>query len=152
MKVSISGIRGIYGHDLNLHEISKFTRLFASPSSMINKLSGSRGRRRRRRCVLARDTRPSGRIIAQTVSANLMAQGIDVYNLGVAPTPMVFREARKYEAGFIVTASHNPPEWNGLKFIVEGRGIFEDELALMLKGTTPWQIIRYCFRLCQRSC
>jgi phosphomannomutase len=137
MKVSISGIRGIYGHDLNLHEISKFTRLFASSSSIIKKLSGNGGRRRRRRCVLARDTRPSGRIIAQTVSANLMAQGIDVYNLGVAPTPMVFREARKYEAGFIVTASHNPPEWNGLKFIVEGRGIFEDELALMLKGTTP---------------
>jgi phosphomannomutase len=136
MKVSISGIRGIYGHDLNLHEISKFTRLFASSSSIIKKLSGNGGRRRRR-CVLARDTRPSGRIIAQTVSANLMAQGIDVYNLGVAPTPMVFREARKYEAGFIVTASHNPPEWNGLKFIVEGRGIFEDELALMLKGTTP---------------
>src|SRR6188472_2966471 len=128
MKVSISGIRGIYGHDLNLHEISKFTRLFAS--SPIIKSSD-----RQRRCVLARDTRHSGRIIAQTVSANLMEQGIDVYNLGVAPTPMVFREARKYEAGLIVTASHNPLEWNGLKFIVEGRGIFENELTLMLKGT-----------------
>ena len=115
----------------NLHEISKFTRLFASSfSSSINK-SG------RGRCVLARDTRPSGRIIAQTVSANLMEQGINVYSLDVAPTPMVFREARKYEAGLIVTASHNPLEWNGLKFIIEGRGIFENELTLMLKGTTP---------------
>jgi phosphomannomutase len=123
MKVSISGIRGIYGHDLNLHEISKFTRLFAS--SMIKSGRG--------RCVLGRDTRPSSRIIAQTVSANLMEQGIDVYNLDVAPTPMIFREARKYEAGLIVTASHNPLEWNGLKFIIEGRGIFENELTLMLK-------------------
>jgi phosphomannomutase len=131
MKVSISGIRGIYGHDLNLHEISKFTRLFASSFSSSIIKSG------RGRCVLARDTRPSGRIIAQTVSANLMEQGINVYNLDVAPTPMVFREARKYEAGLIVTASHNPLEWNGLKFIIEGRGIFENELTLMLKGTTP---------------
>src|SRR6188472_769933 len=130
MKVSISGIRGIYGHDLNLHEISKFTRLFAS--SPIIKSSD-----RQRRCVLARDTRHSGRIIAQTVSANLMEQGIDVYDLDVAPTPMVFREARKYEAGLIVTASHNPLEWNGLKFIVEGRGIFENELTLILRGTAP---------------
>jgi phosphomannomutase len=133
MKVSISGIRGIYGHDLNLHEISKFTRLFASSSSSSSSIIKSG----RGRCVLARDTRPSGRIIAQTVSANLMEQGINVYNLDVAPTPMVFREARKYEAGLIVTASHNPLEWNGLKFIIEGRGIFENELTLMLKGTTP---------------
>jgi phosphomannomutase len=124
MKVSISGIRGIYGYDLNLHEIAKFTRLFAS--SMIK--SGGK-------CVLARDTRPSGRIINQTVSAILMEQGVDVYNLGVAPTPMVFREARKYEAGFIVTASHNPMEWNGLKFIIESRGIFENELNLILAGS-----------------
>ena len=114
MKISISGVRGIYGDDLNLHEIAKFTRLFAS--SMIK--SGGK-------CVLARDTRPSGRIINQTVSAILMEQGVDVYDLGVAPTPMVFREARKYDAGFIITASHNPMEWNGLKFIIESRGIFE---------------------------
>jgi phosphomannomutase len=134
MKVSISGIRGIYGHDLNLHEISKFTRLFAYSFSSFSSSITKSGRGR---CVLARDTRPSGRIIAQTVSANLMEQGINVYNLDVAPTPMVFREARKYEAGLIVTASHNPLEWNGLKFIIEGRGIFENELTLMLKGTTP---------------
>jgi phosphomannomutase len=134
MKISISGIRGIYGHDLNLHEISKFTRLFASSFSSFSSSITKSGRGR---CVLARDTRPSGRIIAQTVSANLMEQGINVYNLDVAPTPMVFREARKYEAGLIVTASHNPLEWNGLKFIIEGRGIFENELTLMLKGTTP---------------
>ena len=122
MKISISGIRGIYGVDLSLHEIIRFTRLFAS----IIKLEG-------RKCVLAQDTRPSSRIISQTVSASLMEQDIDVYNLDVAPTPIVFREARKYGSGFVVTASHNPFEWNGLKFIIKGRGIFEDELLAMLK-------------------
>ncbi len=63
-----------------------------------------------------------------------MSQGIDVYNLGVSPTPAAFREAIKYGAGIIITASHNPLEWNGLKFILGGRGLFEDELENMLKS------------------
>ena len=124
MKISISGVRGIYGVDLSLHEIIRFTRLFAS---IIKSET--------RKCVLAQDTRPSSRIISEIVSASLMEQGIDVYNFGVAPTPLVFREARKYGSGFVVTASHNPLEWNGLKFIIKGRGIFEDELHSMLKKT-----------------
>lgn len=124
MKISISGVRGIYGVDLSLHEIIKFTGLFAS---IIKSET--------RKCVLAQDTRPSSRIISEIVTASLMEQGIDVYNFGVAPTPLVFREARKYGSGFIVTASHNPLEWNGLKFIIKGRGIFEDELHSMLKKT-----------------
>lgn len=124
MKISISGVRGIYGVDLSLHEIIRFTRLFAS---IIKSET--------RKCVLAQDTRPSSKIISEIVSASLMEQGIDVYNFGVAPTPLVFREARKYGSGFVVTASHNPLEWNGLKFIIKGRGIFEDELHSMLKKT-----------------
>jgi phosphomannomutase len=117
VKISVSGVRGIYGSDLTLHNISKFTRLFAS--SLI-KPEG--------RCVLASDTRPSSRLISQFVAANLMERGIHVYNLGIAPTPMVFRESRKYPAGIVITASHNPLQWNGLKFIINGRGIFEEEV------------------------
>jgi phosphomannomutase len=124
MKVSISGIRGIYGNDLNLHEVIRFSRLFASC------LIKPRGK-----CVLARDTRHSGKIILQAVSASLMEQGIDVYVLDVAPTPMIFRETRQYGAGVVVTASHNPLDWNGLKFVLDGRGIYENELNLMLKGS-----------------
>jgi phosphomannomutase len=67
-----------------------------------------------------------------------MGQGIHVYNLGVAPTPMVFREARNYDSGLVVTASHNPMHWNGLKFIVKGRGLFEQELSFLShKGALP---------------
>ena len=122
MKISISGVRGVYGQDLNLHEVNRFAGQFACliKSSM---------------CVVARDTRPSSTIIAQIVIASLMAAGINVYNLGIAPTPAAFREARKYGAGIIVTASHNPLEWNGLKFIIDGRGLFEHELEGMLKMT-----------------
>ena len=123
MKVAISGVRGIYGLDLTLHEISRLTRLFAS--SLIKRADS---------CVLASDTRPSSRLIGQFVAANLMGAGIHVYNLGIAPTPLVFRESRKYAAGIVITASHNPLEWNGLKFIINGRGIFEEELNFMLKN------------------
>jgi phosphomannomutase len=126
VKVSISGVRGTYGQDLNLHEVSRFARLFAGIIK-----SG--------KCVIARDTRPSGRIIAQAVASSLMSSGIDVYNLGVAPTPAAFREARKYGAGIVITASHNPLEWNGLKFIIDGRGLFESELAAMLKSPDSHQ-------------
>ncbi|MEP0826597.1 MAG: phosphomannomutase [Nitrososphaera sp.] len=130
MKVSISGVRGIYGQDLNLHEASRFAGHFASIIK-----SG--------KCIVARDTRPSGRIIAETVAASLMASGIDVYNLGVAPTPAAFREARRYGAGVIITASHNPLEWNGLKFIIEGRGLFEHELDVMINGSSKHHHDKY---------
>ena len=123
MKISISGVRGIYGQDLNLHEVNRFAGLFA-------------GFIKSGKCVVARDTRPSSAIIAQLVSASLMAAGIDVYNLGIAPTPAAFREARKYGASIIITASHNPLEWNGLKFVIDGRGLFEHELEEMLRFTS----------------
>ncbi|HXW02616.1 MAG TPA: phosphomannomutase, partial [Candidatus Nitrosotenuis sp.] len=86
MKKSISGIRGIFGNDLTLKDILKFCRNFA-PLVKSN------------RCVVGRDTRPSGEIVQETAMAALMSQGISTYNLGMAPTPVVFREARKYGAG-----------------------------------------------------
>jgi phosphomannomutase len=123
MKISISGARGIYGEDLKLSEVSRLTRKFAT---LIR--SG--------KCIISCDTRPSSRILLQTVSASLMSSGIDTYNLDVAPTPAVFREARKYGSGIIITASHNPLNWNGLKFVIGGRGLFEDELKSMLDSST----------------
>lgn len=126
MKVSISGIRGIFGDDLSLQEISRFSRLFSSYiHDNFDQLS----------CVIARDSRHSGKIICDSVIGCLLEQGIDVYDLGIAPTPVLFRESRKYSGSIMVTASHNPMEWNGLKLLVNGRGLFEDELNLLLKNT-----------------
>jgi phosphomannomutase len=127
LKISISGIRGVYGQDLGLREVDRYTRLFARIIK-----SG--------KCVVGRDTRPSGRIISQVASAALMSNGIDVYNLGVAPTPAVFREAIKYGSGMIITASHNPIEWNGLKFVFQGRGLFEDELDSMVSSSAGYAL------------
>ncbi|MDE1867501.1 MAG: phosphomannomutase [Thaumarchaeota archaeon] len=120
MKVSISGVRGIFLDDLNLKDIIHFCYNF---SHLIKS----------KKCVLARDTRPSSEILSHVASAALMERGIAVYNLGIAPTPVAFRESRKYGSGLIVTSSHNPLEWNGLKFIIDGRGINESELECLLK-------------------
>ena len=84
-----------------------------------------------KKCVVGTDTRLSRNIIVENVKAGLMQCGVDIYNLGVVPTPVVFRESRKYGAGIVVTASHNPTEWNGLKMLIDGKGINQEQLDLI---------------------
>jgi phosphomannomutase len=125
LKISVSGIRGVFGKDLTLRDALKFSKNF---SVLINS----------KKCVIATDTRPSGHMITETVKAGLMQSGIDVYDLGIAPTPVAFRESRKYGAGIIITSSHNPIEWNGLKMIIDGRGINEKQLdTVMSERNSP---------------
>jgi len=120
MKKTISGIRGIFGEDFNLKDAMFFCNNF---STLIKS----------KKCVIGKDTRPSGQMIKEAAAAVLMKNGIDVFDLGTVPTPVVFREARKYGAGVIISSSHNPIEWNGLKFIIEGRGINERELPQIIE-------------------
>lgn len=121
MKKTISGIRGIFGNDFNLKDTLYFCNNF---SSLIES----------KKCVIGKDTRPSGMMIKETASAALMKNGINVYNLETVPTPVVFRESRKYGAGIVITSSHNPLEWNGIKFIINGRGINEKELPKIIEN------------------
>ncbi len=120
MKKTISGIRGIFGEDLNLKDVLEFCNNF---SSLIES----------KKCVIGKDTRPSGQMVKDTASAILMKNGIDVFNLETVPTPVVFRESRNYGAGLIISSSHNPLEWNGMKFIIDGRGINEHELPQIIQ-------------------
>jgi len=120
LKKTISGIRGIFGEDLKLNDVLEFCNNF---SSLIKS----------KKCVIGKDTRPTGSMIKDTASAALMKNGIDVFNLETVPTPVVFRESRKYGAGLIISSSHNPMEWNGLKFIIDGRGINEQELPQIIE-------------------
>ena len=91
MKISISGIRGIFGNDFTQKDVLKFCNSF----SVLGKS---------KKCVIGTDTRPSCNIVKETASAALMQCGIDVFDLGMVPTPVVFRESRKYGAGIVVTA------------------------------------------------
>ncbi|MGY5152228.1 MAG: phosphomannomutase [Candidatus Nitrosopumilus sp. bin_6a] len=120
MKKTISGIRGIFGDDLNLKNVLEFCNNF---SSLIES----------KKCVIGKDTRPSGQMIKETASAVLLKNGIDVFDLQTAPTPVIFRESRNYGAGIVVSSSHNPLEWNGMKFIIDGRGINEQELPKIIE-------------------
>ena len=97
------------GEDLGLREVAGFCGNFA------RMMRGGA-------CVLGRDTRPSGESMAGAAAAALAAGGMDVMDMGVVPTPVVFFEARRRGAGVAVTASHNPVSWNGLKFVAGGRG------------------------------
>ena len=120
MKKTISGIRGIFGEDLNLKDVLEFCNNF---SSLIKS----------KKCVIGKDTRPSGSMVKDVASAALMKNGIDIFNLETVPTPVVFREARNYGAGLVISSSHNPLEWNGIKFIIDGRGINEHELPQIIQ-------------------
>lgn len=77
--------------------------------------------------VLGRDGRPSGEWIEKLVADALVLCGRNVRKLGICPTPTVqlFAEKTNAAGGIAVTASHNPEEWNGLKFI-NGQGVFLD--------------------------
>ena len=78
MKKSISGIRGIFGDDLKLGDVLGFCRNFAPVIK-----SG--------KCVVGNDTRPSREMVSSVAIAALMEQGVNVYNLGMVPTPVLFR-------------------------------------------------------------
>ena len=118
MKISISGVRGVYGKNFFPKDVIKFCDGF---SNLI----------KNGKCVIGRDTRTTGEMIEKLVSATLLERGIDVHNLGIVPTPIVFRKAKEIGAGIIITSSHNPLEWNGLKFIINGRGITQEELEIV---------------------
>lgn len=80
------------------------------------------------------DTRTSTLMLKQAVTAGLLSSGCDVVDLGILPTPGVQYAVRKYyDGGVMITASHNPPQYNGLKFLdADGIGI-PDEMDLEIE-------------------
>lgn len=118
----MSGIRGLAGTELGADAVMRYCAAFAGVAEC-------------GKCVVARDTRPSGAALYDAAAAAIMASGADVADLGVAPTPVAFYESRKAGGGgVVVTASHNPVEWNGLKFVVGGRGATAAEMDAIAKA------------------
>ena len=106
LMVSISGIRGVVGESLTPTIIEKYTLAYGS--------SLNKGK-----VILGRDSRTSGEFITNIVRGCLLATGCEVIEVGIVPTPTVQMEIlyHKAQGGIAITASHNPPEWNGLKFM-----------------------------------
>jgi phosphomannomutase len=128
LMISVSGMRGHVGTDLTPELVARhaaalgaWARATAPP--------GARGARRPA-VVLGRDARTSGPMFGHAAASGLMSVGVDVIDLGVVPTPTVQLAVEHHHAGagLIVTASHNPIEWNALKFVGPD-GIFLDAVA-----------------------
>src|SRR5438045_4787829 len=116
LMVGVSGVRGIVGKDLTDEVVTRYARAF-----------GLWAGERTPRVVVGRDARASGPGFEQAVIAGLRAVGCDVVTVGLAPTPTIQLAVEHHRAGggIAVTASHNPIEWNALKFIGPD-GIFLD--------------------------
>ncbi len=109
---SLSGIRGVVGEALTPQRIVNYISAFA------HWVDGTQ-------VVVGRDSRPAGNLIESLVISTLRAKGIDVHDIGIAPTPTVQWKTEHLNAagGIVITASHNPVQWNGLKFI-SADGVF----------------------------
>jgi len=130
--ISVSGLRGIVGETLTPDLAVRYVAAYAStlPEG---------------RLLVARDGRTSGLMLARAVHAGLQAMGLDTLDAGVLPTPTVGVLMREVGAvGAVqITASHNPPEYNGLKlFSAAGRVIpaaaGEEVLRRYRQGDPPW--------------
>jgi phosphomannomutase len=111
LMVSISGIRGIVGESLTPETVVRFASAFGTYCTRTHPAGGA--------IVLGRDGRITGGMIADLVAATLRARGHDVIALGICPTPTVQLavEGTRAAGGIAVTASHNPMQWNGMKFM-----------------------------------
>lgn len=113
LMMSVSGVRGIVGDSLTPEVLFELTAAYA-------RWLGNSGK-----IILGRDSRNTGPAISNLISGTLNLCGIDVIDIGLVPTPTVqlIVEKKRVKGGIIITASHNPIEWNALKF-VSSRGSF----------------------------
>jgi phosphomannomutase len=106
LKISISGVRGVVGDTLTPQLLTAFAGAFGTYLG-----SGP--------ILVGRDTRQSGEMVGNAVFAGLLAAGCEPVDLGICPVPSIqIRTAEVRSSGAIaITASHNPAQWNALKFI-----------------------------------
>jgi len=112
LKISISGVRGVVGDSLTPDLLVRFAQSFGTYVG-------------RNTVVIGRDTRTSGEMVKHAVLSGLISSGCKVVDLDIAPVPTVQFMVRYLRAagGIAITASHNPVQWNALKFI-RGDGCF----------------------------
>ena len=139
---SISGIRGTIGEtegeNLTSRDIVKFTSAFVTILVKNNKIKS-------RKIVVGRDARISGPMVEKIVIDTLINLGLDVICLGLSTTPTVEIAVteEKADGGIIITASHNPINWNALKLLNEkGEFINENEGKELIKVSESQEFIK----------
>ena len=135
LMVSVSGVRGRVGEALTPEIIAQFAAGFGAWA-----LARAGGKAQ---IVVGRDSRVSGPMFQPVVHAALQSVGCDVLDVGMVPTPTVQLAVERHHAagGLAITASHNPIEWNALKFIGPS-GLFLDgaesaEMRKVVEGRIP---------------
>ena len=103
---SASGLRGVVEDDFNSGIIDQYIASFILTQKITH-------------CVIGRDGRQSGKEMSQWVIDSLTKYGVNVDNCDLATTPtmQLMTEKKQYDGGIVITASHNPAEYNGLKFL-----------------------------------
>lgn len=116
LMVTISGVRGIFGAGLDATTIVRFAGAYGTWTRRRAEAAG-----RRPLVVVGRDARVTGEVCARLVTATLQSVGCDVLDAGLATTPTVEMGVVQERAsgGIILSASHNPAEWNALKLLNE---------------------------------
>jgi phosphomannomutase len=113
--ISVSGVRGIVGESLTPDIVLKFGISYGTY------IKGNK------RIVVGKDTRITGDMVVNALISGLLSVGCEVTYLGIAPTPTVQFLTRKlnFDGGIVVSASHNPIEWNAFKFYKKGGMLFD---------------------------
>ncbi|MFB3042541.1 MAG: phosphoglucosamine mutase, partial [Candidatus Poribacteria bacterium] len=111
--VSVSGVRGIVGDSLDASVLTRFATAFGTFIASNSLSVGSE-----KTVVIGRDSRTSGEMVRHAVLAGLIATGCQVIDVGLCPTPTVLLMSKELNAqgSIVITASHNPKEWNGIEF------------------------------------
>lgn len=106
LMISVSGIRGIFGEDLNPENLARYAAAYGT---------WAKGGK----IVLGRDSRVTGELCERVITAALQSVGCDIINVGIVPTPTVAMGVLRHEAagGIVISASHNPAQWNALKLL-----------------------------------
>jgi phosphomannomutase len=119
---TLSGIRGRIEKDLNYNIVKKIAISFGY-------WIDGKGKK----VIIGRDTRPSGSSIEKALIEGLILSGFEVLNVGICPAPVIIYTKNKLNipAGVIITGSHNPQEWNGLKLLSTKTFLNSDDLKII---------------------
>ena len=115
-----NGVRGVVGKDLT--------------PELVIAIGEALGSMKKGRIAVGRDTRTSGEMFVKAVKSGLLATGCDVVDCGILPTPALqYIVKGQFDAGVMITASHNPPEYNGVKIIEPDGTEMGDEETVRLE-------------------
>jgi len=119
-------IRGIVGKTLDIGIARQIGQIFGTAARTKGEQS----------VVIGRDGRLSGPDLAAALASGLQRAGIDVIDLGVAATPMLYFATHMLDttSGIMVTGSHNPPDYNGFKMVLAGEAIYGDAIQALYQG------------------